>query len=84
MEFIKGYIFNSESEASELIKKLDEIKGLPTECGSTLTYCNFEVINEKIIIRCDDFIESVIGEKPQEIEILQMENPFNSDFSVNS
>ena len=84
MEYIKVYIFNSESEATELIKRLDEIKGLPTECGSTITYCNFEVINEKIIIRWDEFIESVLGEEPQEIEMLESDNPFNSDFFVNS
>lgn len=84
MEYIKVYIFNSESEATELIKRLDEIKGFPTECGSTLTYCNFEVINDKIVIRWDEFIESVLGEEPQEIEMLESDNPFNSDFSVNS
>ena len=78
------YIFNSESEATELIKKLDEIKGLPTKCGSTLTYCSFEVINDKIVIRWDEFIESVLGEEPQEIEMLESDNPFNSDFFVNS
>ena len=84
MEYIKVYIFNSESEATELIKRLDEIKGLPTKCGSTITYCNFEVINDKIVIRWDEFIESVLGEEPQEIEMLESDNPFNSDFFVNS
>lgn len=85
MEHIKVYIFNSESEATELIERLDEIKGLPTECGSTLTYCNFEVVNDKIAIRWDEFIESVLGEEPQEIEMLESENPFeDSEFSLNS
>ena len=76
MELIKVYIFNSEAEAIELIERLDEIKGLPTECKSTLTYCNFEVINGKIVIRWDELIESVLGKQPQEIEILESENPF--------
>jgi hypothetical protein len=81
MECIKCYIFNSELEAAELIKMLDEIKGLPTECRSTITYCNFEVIDEKIVIRWDDFIESVIGLKPQEIELPKIKN---SEIFVNS
>ena len=64
MASIKAYIFNSEKEARGLISQLNEIKGFPTKCGSTLTYCNFEVIDLKIIIRWDEFIESIIGEKP--------------------
>ena len=84
MVLIKCYIFNSELDATELIKKLDEIKGLPTKCGSTITYCNFEVINDKIVIRWDEFIESVLGEEPQEIEMLESDNPFNSEIFVNS
>lgn len=79
MASIKVYIFNSESEATELIKKLDKIKGLPTKCMSTLTYCNFEVINDKIVIRWDEFIESIIGKKPIILEIKEQ-----IEFSVNS
>lgn len=77
MELIKAYIFNSVEDANSFIAELDEIKGFPTEDNSTVTYCKHEEYNGVIFIRWDDFIESVIGEPPIEIQ-----NPFINEQAI--
>ena len=75
MAFINIYEFDTLEEANELIDLLNVMKGFPTSDGSTLTYCRAEQVGDKYRIPHDEFIESVVGYPPTEIEVI-IKNPF--------
>ena len=76
MAFIKIYEFDTLEEANDIIDLLNVMKGFPTADGSTLTYCKAENVGDKWRIPHDEFIQSVVGYPPLEIEVIQT-NPFN-------
>lgn len=72
MEFtkqIKGYLFQTEQEAQNAIYQINTILGIPvSEDATTRTYCTFENMDNKIFIRHDETIESVLG-LPTQFEV---------------
>jgi len=63
------FIYNSEQEAVNAIATLNEYYGIPKDAEAvTQTLCEYNVWNDKYIIRFDECMRVVFGE-PTEIEI---------------
>jgi len=67
---IKGYLFQTEQEAINAIEQINTALGIPiSNEATTRTYCEFENTDNKIFIRHDETIESILG-TPIEFEIV--------------
>ena len=62
MEHINVHIFNTIDEAQDAIQLINNSLNLPTEDGSTLTYCNVMSYNNILYILADDITVNILGE----------------------